>query len=169
MDNWYRLVFKELHKRKIRYLVVGGMAVILHGYDRRTGDLDIMVAMDVGNLKNLISGIRSLGWKPRLPVQLEDFARSEMRKSWIKDKNLKVFTVYNPKKEAEMVDILVDTTLNFEKAFERRERMTIYDTPISIASIEDLIRLKKTAARERDFEDIRALRQIQALQNEKNQ
>src|SRR3989338_422570 len=166
MESWYQSAFKELSKRKIKYLIVGGMAVILHGYDRRTGDLDLMVAMDEPNLQNLIEAIRSLGWKPRIPVKLEDFVRSDLRESWMKEKGMKVFSVFNPKKNAETMDILIESGVNFEKAYDRRERMTVYGIPIHVAAIEDVIQLKKAAGRQRDLEDIRALKQIQELNRE---
>jgi hypothetical protein len=48
--NLYRNLFSKLNQAKIEYLVVGGVAVNLHGFRRFTGDLDILVLINPENL-----------------------------------------------------------------------------------------------------------------------
>jgi len=43
---FYQEIFDALEKKKVQYLVVGGVAVVLHGFVRATADLDLMVALD---------------------------------------------------------------------------------------------------------------------------
>lgn len=164
---FYEEIFRELQHKRIRYLVIGGVAVNLHGFSRTTGDLDILLSMDQKNLGRFVGMIKSLGWKPRLPVELEDFIDSHKREGWIKEKNMKVFSVYNPKKEIEHIDVMVENYIDFDKAYEKREEVFAGDVKIAILSIQDLIQLKEIAARERDKIDINALRKIQELKNAK--
>ena len=58
---------RELFRAKVPYLVVGGMAVNLHGYDRSTGDLDIMVSLKSADLKRLVRAVKAIGFKPKNP------------------------------------------------------------------------------------------------------
>ena len=46
----YEKIFRELAQRKIKYMVIGGIAVNIHGYSRATGDLDIMLSFEDDNL-----------------------------------------------------------------------------------------------------------------------
>jgi len=160
---YYEKIFRACQKRRIQYLVVGGVAVNLHGYPRATGDLDLMLASNQTNLKRFVAMIKSLGWRPRLPVPLEDFANDQIRQKWIHQKNMKVFSVFNPKDPIEHIDILTESYLNFKKAYQRRSRLRVGDLRLSVASIPDLIKLKQISARERDIIDIKALKTLQRL------
>src|SRR3989338_209407 len=118
---FFERLLKQLNTKKIRYLVIGGVAVNLHGFNRTTGDLDILISLDSVNIKKLIELIKSLKWKPRIPVKVEEFADIKMRKAWIKKKGMKVFYVYNPKKEFEHLDIMVENRINFESAYRNKK------------------------------------------------
>ena len=160
---FFERLLKQLNTKKIRYLVIGGVAVNLHGFNRTTGDLDILISLDSVNIKKLIELIKSLKWKPRIPVKVEEFADIKMRKAWIKKKGMKVFSVYNPKKEFEHLDIMVENRINFESAYRNKKVLSTGTTKVPIISIKDLIKLKKIAGRERDIIDIKALMQIKRL------
>jgi len=156
----YSELFQEFEKAKIRYLVVGGVAVVLHGYLRATADLDMMIALDADNLEKFLALVKKLGYKPRVPVAMDDFALPEKRREWIKDKGMMVFSLIHPRHMTHLLDVFVDHPINFEEAFKRRERMSTGLGSVSVACIEDLIRLKKKAGRRQDEEDIRALKNI---------
>jgi hypothetical protein len=55
MDLDYQRFFEGLNKEDIDYLVVGGLAVNLHGIPRMTYDIDLMVSLDTGNIMKLLS------------------------------------------------------------------------------------------------------------------
>lgn len=162
----YERVLNELDRRKIKYLVVGGLAVNLHGYDRVTGDLDIILLMTDVNVKKFIEVAEQFKLKPRAPVALKDFAVPRLREDWIKEKNMKAFTLYNPRNDAEHVDIIIDQPVNFQKAYKKREQIKSGGMNISLISLADLIRMKEAAGRERDKIDIKALTFIKELKND---
>ena len=163
----YEEVFRKLDERGIRYLVIGGVAVYLHGYARITGDLDIMVSFADKDLKKFVALIDEIRWRPRLPVSLADFATSAIRESWIKKKGMKVFSIYDPKKPLLHIDVMVEKFIDFESAYSKRELMRVDDFNISVIDIDNLIKLKKIAGRGRDKIDILALQQIKRLKNAK--
>ena len=55
----YQSILREFHKRKLQYLIVGGVAVNLHGYPRFTNDIDILLALDHNNLA-IMAGIMEI-------------------------------------------------------------------------------------------------------------
>jgi len=72
--------FKEflqlLNERKVKYLLVGGYAVILHGYPRYTGDIDIWIKPDSKNAKKIMKVLDDYGFGS-LNLNLETFTQTD--------------------------------------------------------------------------------------------
>ena len=75
----YEEIFREFEARRVRYLVVGGIAVNLYSYVRMTMDLDIMTDLSSENLAKIIDGMEKLGYRPRLLVQALELVSEEQR------------------------------------------------------------------------------------------
>ena len=159
----YKEILKKLQDENFEYLIVGGMAVNLHGYTRATADLDIVILLSEENIKKFVLVVKALGYKPRVPVELEDFISESNRKIWIEEKNMKVFSVYNPKEETEHIDVLVQYNLDFAEAYKNKVVYSVDGVNMPIISIQDLIKLKEQANRNIDRSDILALRKILRL------
>ncbi|OGR89545.1 MAG: hypothetical protein A2992_03855 [Elusimicrobia bacterium RIFCSPLOWO2_01_FULL_59_12] len=153
----YEDLFQELQTAGVRYLVVGGVAVLLHGFVRTTADLDLMVALDSDNLAIFLDLMKRRGYKPKVPVSIEEFADPKKRQSWIVEKGMKVFSLIHPQKLQELIDVFVDEPIPFAEAYHRREKVKIGASEVSVIGAEDLITLKKKSGRPQDLEDIRAL------------
>lgn len=156
----YEEIFKALNEKNIRYMVAGGVAVVLHGFLRATADLDLIVDFEKNNITAFINVMKALGFKPKPPVPIEDFASADNREKWKREKGMRVFSLYRPDKPQDMVDIFVDEPIPFTAAYARCELVSTGETNISVISIPDLILLKKMAGREQDIEDIRALNEL---------
>lgn len=163
----YQNFIERLNEEGVEYLVAGGMAVNLYGYIRATMDLDILLMLDETNTAKFIKIAKGLGYKPRIPVRMEDFSDPRKREDWIEKKNTKVFSVYNPENEAESVDVLIEERIDFRTAFKRREVIKSGNTKVNLIGMADLIRLKEAAGRARDKIDIQALKKIRELRREK--
>lgn len=81
---------------------------------------------------------------------------------------MKVFSVYNPSNQLELLDVMTENYIDFEDAYNRKEEVKIGNTKIPIISIDDLIKLKEKAGRLRDTNYIKALKAIQELEDEKH-
>jgi hypothetical protein len=159
--------FKVLNRHCVRYVVIGGVAVNLHGFARATGDLDIIISLTDAELENFIAAVKELGMVPRVPVEIEELKNPKKRDEWIHEKNMVVFTVYNPKNPMDQIDLMIQSVVDFETMFKNRVIMRERDLEIPVASIDDLITLKQYAGRQRDEIDIRALKEIQEMTREK--
>ncbi len=155
-------IFAALNDAQVRYLVVGGVAVVLHGHLRMTADLDLIVALDRENVLRALHAAAGLGFRPRLPVALDDFADPVLRRSWIEEKGMLVFSLWNSTMPGLLLDIFVEEPLPFEDMYDRAVTANVGDTSLRLACIDDLIALKRAAGRPRDLEDIAALEAIQA-------
>jgi hypothetical protein len=164
---FYEGVFKALNAARVKYLVAGGVAVNLHGFVRATADLDILISLDDENVKRFIGVAKKRAFKPRVPVKIEDFADPEKRKSWIQEKRMKVFSVYNPADEFEHIDVMIDVCIDFDHAFLRKKIINIGPMKVPVVGLKDLIKLKEAANRGRDLMDIAALKRLGELKNGK--
>ena len=160
---FYIDVIETLNEATVRYTVVGGVAAILHGAPRMTGDLDLAVILEKENLSRLIEAMERLGYKPKVPVNPWGLSDPEIRESWKKEKGMKVFTFFHPKKPFAEVDILIDEQINFGEIWEHRVEYRARNIMIPTASIDDLILMKQVSARDKDLSDIAALNRIKAL------
>lgn len=158
---FYEDVFRALSRYGVRYLIVGGVAVNLLGVPRMTKDLDLMLDLSVDNLKLFLSAVKDLGYRPRAPVALEDFADASKRDAWRREKGAVVFTLNDPRDPLTQVDVFLENPIDFEPAYEARQPLEAGDMTLAVISIEDLIRLKAQANRLQDKSDIAMLRKVQ--------
>jgi hypothetical protein len=156
----FDLIFDALQRGRVRYLVVGGVAVVLHGHPRFTADLDLVVALDPENARAAVGALARLGYRPRAPVDGALFADPGTRQRWIDEKGLTVFTLWSPEHPATEVDLFVREPFPFAAAWARATTVDLDGVKVPVASIEDLVALKRAAGRPKDLEDIRVLEAI---------
>jgi hypothetical protein len=156
-ESDFDLVFAALAKRKVRYLVVGGVAVVLHGVPRFTADIDLVLALDRANVLAGLDALAGLAYRPRAPVPLLDFADPALRRDWIEEKGLTVFSLWSPDHPATEIDLFVEEPFPFEEVFARATRVDLGANHVTVASVADLIELKRRADRPKDREDIERL------------
>ncbi|MFP3939511.1 MAG: nucleotidyl transferase AbiEii/AbiGii toxin family protein [Thermoanaerobaculia bacterium] len=152
-------VLAALERAGVRYLVVGGVAVVLHGFLRTTADLDLVVHLEPDNVRRALNALTELGYHPRAPVPPESFADPETRKRWIRDKNLRVFSFWSEAGPLE-VDLFVEEPFDFEDVFRRAVRVPLKGIEVSVVPRRDLIALKRAAGRALDQEDVQRLQEL---------
>jgi hypothetical protein len=160
----YLGIFEEFNARKIKYIVVGGLAVNLLGIPRLTYDIDLLLDMEDKNLQKFLTLMKEWGFKPKVTVDIMDFANEDNRENWIKNKNMKAFRLFNPIWPMSEIDIIIDAPVDYKKAVKNFNRILIKNVSIPIISIGDLIKMKQKANRDQDRADIRYLKK---LKNEK--
>ena len=157
----YENVFKVLNRARIKYAVAGGVAVVLHGFPRYTGDLDLMVYLEEKNLGRFFDVLGKAGFLPKVPVKKEEFQDKSMRERWKKEKNMIVFSFQNRQPPFRLIDMFVEEPLRFSDVEQKALRVKYGSVKVPIMAIEHLIKLKKIAGRGKDLEDIVQLRAIQ--------
>jgi predicted nucleotidyltransferase len=155
-------VLAKLNAHQVRYLVVGGVAVVLHGHLRTTADLDLVVELAPENAARAIVALRELGFRPHAPVSAEGFADPEVRASWIEDKGLTVFSLWSDQTRGVEVDLFVKEPFDFAQAYSRAIRVSLDSTNTTVVSLEDLVALKLASGRPLDLADVDALRALTA-------
>ena len=147
-------VCRSLAGEQVRYAVVGGHAVALHGAVRGTVDIDIALTWDLRSLQAAERALAEMGLVSRLPVGAADVF--QFRDEYVRNRNLVAWNFYNPGNLTEQVDIVITYDLKGKK----RHRIDTADGPVYILSRIDLIAMKRASARPQDLQDADALERL---------
>ena len=147
-------VIRALDRAKVRYALVGGYAVALHGAVRGTVDIDLVIVLKRQQFEALEKAMTNLGLQSILPVTAREVF--DYREEYIRNRNLVAWSFSNPSNPLEMVDILITEDLDSIKT----ETKQIGKLRIEIAAIPDLISMKRKSNRPQDKEDIKALEKL---------
>jgi len=153
-------LLQALSEGEVRYVLVGGIAVQLHGYMRSTFDVDLVLAMNDENLVRFIDVAKRFGLVPSIPVSIESLRDAVQIEQWHRDKGMLVFSLREPKIGGGVVDVLVRPEVSFEKLMENVVAGKLLEQQVWIASIDDLLTMKRVANRPKDQLDIAALEKI---------
>ena len=158
-------VVDALNRAQVRYLVVGGVAVVLRGYLRTTAALDLVVHLAPDNALRAVKALAALQYRPRAPVNFEAFAQQEARESWLREKGLTVFSLWSPAHPNLEIDLFVSEPFDFEVVYARALRVRLERSEAMVVALDDLIALKRQVNRPRDQEDVAALEVLKGETN----
>ena len=155
----FEAIVRVFEEAGLRYLVAGGLAVNAHGYLRFTKDVDFVVQLIPGNIERAFAALRTLGYRPTVPITAEQFADAALRESWIKDKGMQVLQFWSDQHLETPIDVFVIEPFPFEEEYQRSLIKPLHGTiQVRFVSIPTLIRMKEVAGRPQDRIDIEHLR-----------
>lgn len=139
--------FKEfvelLNLNNVKYLIVGGYALAVHGHPRYTKDIDIWVLIDPANAKNILKSLKEFGFS-KLDLNENDF---------LTPGNV-IQLGYPPNR----IDILTQATgVDFQECFSQKLQLEIDGININFIDIKNLKKNKKAVGRLQDLADIERL------------
>jgi len=143
VNSDFRDLLRSLNEADVRYLIVGGYAVMVHTEPRYTKDLDIWIEPEEANARALLSALAGFG-APTNDVRPADFTEPEV--------------FFQIGVEPVRVDIMTSVTgLAFHAAWARRVLIDFGGETAPVLCREDLLAAKKAAGRARDRRDARNL------------
>ena len=135
-------VFSSFQKHNVKYVVIGGIASVLHGVPRATFDLDILIEASKDNASRLLDALLEAGLATASLTSPDDVVANEI-------------TIF---KDRVRIDVQTSTPgLNFQDAWDRREIMQYQGQDFYVVTRADLIASKRAAGRKVDLEDVRLL------------
>ena len=135
-------VFRCLHVHDVRYVVIGGIAAIVHGVPRTTFDVDLLIEATEPNAARLLKALEAAGIGSAALTTPQQLLAHEI-------------TIF---KDIVRVDVQTSTPgLSFADAWHRRVEREVSGVPYWILSKPDLIAAKRAAGRPKDLEDVRVL------------
>ncbi|BCM91188.1 hypothetical protein IAD21_03052 [Abditibacteriota bacterium] len=154
-------IIRQFNEAGVRYLIVGGFAVVAHGYTRLTMDLDLVLDLAPENVFKALQILKNEGYSPTIPVPLEHFSDAEIREDWVENRNMVAFPLWSEQHRMTSIDLFVREPFDFERAY--ADRLQTHLTPeltADFVSFDDLVALKRAANRPKDLQDIYYLQNI---------
>jgi len=149
MGNIFNQDFKDfiqaLTNNHVKYVLVGGYSVILHGHTRTTGDLDIWVEKSESNYDLLVQAFNEFG------LSLFDMTKS----NFLSNPQLDVFTFGRPPVSIDIITSIKGCV--FDQVFNNSLIIEIEGIEIRLIRLNDLLVAKKAANRPKDNDDINHL------------
>ena len=137
---------RALWQHEVRYILVGGYSVILHGYSRTTGDLDVWLERSAENYQRLTQAFLAFGM-PTFDMSAYNF---------LENPAMDVFTFG---RQPVAIDIITQLKgLDFAEAFAAATTVEVEGLPVRLIQYQHLLAAKKAAGRPRDRNDIDNLR-----------
>lgn len=138
-------IYKALNKNEVKYLVIGGIAVLAYGIPRFTLDLDILIEPTLDNCQRALKALEEAGLKRAGKMSADVILKASIG-TVLGDINVDIFA------GARLSD--------FNDMWERREEKYLKNVKVSVISIEDLIETKEHTDRPKDKEDVKILKEI---------
>jgi hypothetical protein len=143
LDKDFKEFLLLLNLHKVKYLVIGGYAVVYYGYVRFTGDVDIWIEASEDNAKKLIQAIDAYGFEVE-ELKSRDF-----------EKDIIMFSM-----GADLLKIEITNRISgiiFNDCYPRRRETELEGVPISFIGLDDLKKNKKWSGRLKDLNDLENL------------
>ncbi len=138
----------------VRYAIVGGYAVALHGAVRGTMDIDIAVNWNLGSLRKTETTLKGLGLVSRLPVSADEVFR--FRDEYVSNRRLIAWNFHDPGNLVNQVDVII----TYDLKGKNRKKLISQVGPIYILDIDELVKMKRASGRKQDIEDAAALEKL---------
>ena len=139
----FKEFIQSLNDHDVRYLVVGGYAVALHGYPRYTKDIDIWIESSQDNAVKLLKGLEEFGFGS-VGLKVEDFLELDQ-----------VVQLGYPPNRIDLLTSLVG--VDFESCFGSKLTVSIEGLEVNFIDIENLKKNKKASGRLQDLADVENL------------
>ena len=151
----HQQMLMALVKHKVKFLLIGGYAVVYHGYRRTTGDMDIWLALGEENKKNLLQAFREFGIDEDSLAEIDktDFTKPQ--------------PVFYFGKEPRRIDFLtMVSNVKFDDAYREANYIALENVQIPVIHYNHLILSKLTSSRLKDKADIEELQRINKYKKE---
>ena len=155
LDEGLLEFWRGLNKREVKYIMVGGFAVNMHGYIRATADADLWLKDDLENRKRLRQAFSDLGYGDYPSLETTQFVPG-----WSQ------FYIGNGIALDIMTSMKGIENLSFEDCYEMASVAQLEDVSVPFLHINHLLANKKAVFRPKDQLDVLELEKIKFLREE---
>ena len=143
LNQDFREFVQSLNDKQVRYLVVGGYAVALHGYPRYTKDIDIWIELAPANASRIVRALEQFGFGS-LGLEAKDFLEADTI----------IQLGYPPRR----IDLLTTLSgVDFDQCFAAKVVVEMDGIPVNFIDLENLKKNKRATGRAQDIADIENL------------
>lgn len=138
-------LFASLERHDVEYVLVGGLAAILHGVPRATLDVDLLIEPSRGNAERLLAALAGAGLGTAHLVTPEELLSKEV-------------TIFQDLLRVDAFTAIPGVV--FADAWARRSDAPVAGTIVHLMSLDDLIASKRACGRPKDLQDVEDLEKV---------
>jgi len=142
-------LLKSLKEHKVRFVVIGATAFPVHGYSRATLDVDIFIRPERSNAESVLAALNDFGY------DVSDITVEELLTKKILIRQHLIETDIHP----------FVKWISFDEIWKNRVKAKFGNTFAWFASLDDLIKMKQAAGRQKDIEDLKYLSKLKKWQD----
>lgn len=146
-------LLRSLKDNKVDFVIIGATAFPVHGYARATLDIDIFIRPEKVNAERALQALKEFGYDIT-DVEIEDLIQKKLL--------IRQYAV-----ETDIHPFVKGIT--FDQVWKNKVRAKFGDTFVYFASLNDLIKMKKSAGRTKDLEDLKFLQKIRKIKQAKKE
>jgi len=145
LSQGFKEFIESLNANRVRYLVVGGYAVAMHGHPRYTKDLDLWIDRTPANAKRMVQALSDFGFGS-LGVKASDFEGAD-----------RILQLGRPPNRIDILTFLPG--VKFSHCFKKRVVIDVSGVPVNFIDVENLKISKRAVGRLQDLADVENLEQ----------
>jgi len=143
LNQDFREFIQLLNDNQVKYLVIGGYAVAVHGHPRYTKDIDIWIEISEENAQKLVTALTQFGFES-LGLTSEDFQTP----------NQIIQLGYPPNR----IDLITNPDgIDFQTCYDSKIEVTLNDIPVKFINLDNLKKNKLASGRLQDLADLEKL------------
>ncbi|MEO6971578.1 MAG: hypothetical protein ABI217_11880 [Chthoniobacterales bacterium] len=161
-------IVRALNEARVQYLIVGGLAVNAHGYERLTKDVDLVIGLEPDNITRGLHALIDIGYALSIPVTPEEFAEAERREEWRREKGMVVLKLWSDLHRRTPIDVFIYEPFNFSSEYAAAKWEPVLGSVLApVVQYQILLKMKREAGRPQDLADIADLEEIEKLRQDR--
>jgi hypothetical protein len=160
-------LFRSLNDASVPFVVVGGLAVVAHGYGRQTQDIDIVIRLRPDCIHAAYAALETLGYRPRVPVTAEMMSDPSVRERLVRERGMMVLAFHSERHPETPVDLFASEPFDFDA--EHSAALSVELSPgtsVRVLGLRALLEMKRAADRPQDRADVAELSLIHGLDHD---
>lgn len=137
-------LLKSLNEAHVEYVIIGALAMPVHGFARVTVDIDIFIRPTLENAQKCLQALQNFGYDTETLVSQDLLEHKVLIRQYIVETDVHPFV----------------TGVQFDEIWDDKVQGELEGVTVYFASLQGLIKMKKAAGRPKDLEDLKVLQKL---------
>jgi hypothetical protein len=156
--NAFDGIAKALNDAEVPFIVVGGLAVVTHGYGRVTFDIDLVIELTEAAVARAFAALASIDYHPAVPISAAQFGDAATREALRLEKGMLVLKFWSDTHAETPLDVFVTEPFPFAEEYDAALLLeAVPGVPVRVVRYSTLLKMKREAGRGQDLADISEL------------
>jgi hypothetical protein len=141
---------RSLAQHEVKFVVGGGVALVLYGHDRMTMDLDVALDLDRSNLKRFYKSVEHLQLQPATQEPLSSLEDPERIRELVETKHAMVFPLKDPDRPYRQIDVFLTPETSYAELSKDAQHVQLPGFRVEVVNRRKLLEMKRDIPEPRD-------------------